>query len=285
MTVEAIDDHIVESNHARSISHVLSSEDARFDGAAVAGVIVEITDNDPVTPLDAAFGNNGVVVTDFERGWDDFADIAVQPDGKIVAVGTTLSGADKDFAVVRYHSDGSLDTSFEGGRVGTDLGSSNDVARSVAIQPDGRIVVVGGSGQTNQAIAVTRYDPDGLLDTTFGSNGIVVSDLGLPSPSPAVGVAIHRDGKIVVAFTMLGNFAVAQFNPDGSLDSEFGMAGVAVADFGLECRAASVIAQPDGKVLVVGTVAVEEWTNDSALARFLPNGTWTAPWHRRHRLH
>ena len=111
-------------------------------------------------------------------------------------VRTAASGIGSDFALARYNPDGTIDSSFDGdGIVTTDFGAlSDDDARALVIEPDGRIVVVGTAGED---IALARYMPDGKLDTTFGSGGTKITDLGFDDV--ATGVALTPDGKIVIS--------------------------------------------------------------------------------------
>lgn len=159
---------------------------------------------------DVSFGGTGVVVTDVIEGFfDSFFDAALQSDGKILGAGpacTGVSGRTCDFLVVRYNADGSLDTSFGGdGIVTLALGPPNhrDVAESIALDPLGRIVAAGASGPTGASgnFALARFNPDGTLDPSFGSGGIVIT----PTSDPAGGydeifnVGIDKTGKIVAA--------------------------------------------------------------------------------------
>src|SRR5439155_272563 len=108
--------------------------------------------------------------------------------------------ADVDFAVARYNADGSLDASFGvGGEVTTDFNSSFNVALSVALQTDGRIVAAGisGTGGGDADFALARYNAGGSLDTTFGMGGKVLTDFGPSSGNVANSVAVQADGKIV----------------------------------------------------------------------------------------
>ena len=140
-------------------------------------------------------------MTDFAgTGGDDRANgVALQSDGKIVVVGA----AARDFAVARYNSNGSLDTSFSGdGKQTTDLGGvvTGDGANGVAIQANGKIVAVGVAGATSHAspndFGLVRYNPNGSLDTTFSGDGKQRTDFDFESDE-ARGVAIQGDGKIV----------------------------------------------------------------------------------------
>jgi uncharacterized delta-60 repeat protein len=153
--------------------------------------------------LDTSFGTGGKLTTDFGPDFDRASAIAVLPDGKIVAsgayrAGDTVAGtAHDDFAIARYDSDGSLDTSFDtDGKVTTDFGpgQTHDVAYDMAIQDDGRIVLVGDS---NQAFALARYNPDGSPSNTFDGDGKLVTSSLDNGGARAVG--IQTDGKIVAA--------------------------------------------------------------------------------------
>ena len=140
--------------------------------------------------LDNSFGNGGIVTTSVGN-FNSASGIAIQADGKIVVAG--FSGSSRSvgsFAVVRYETTGALDTSFDGdGKVIIDMGNYN-FANDLAIQPDGKIVVVGGSGvaqSSNYAFAVARLNSDGSLDTSFDGDGRVITSLGALSftiPSP-----------------------------------------------------------------------------------------------------
>src|SRR5438445_8472740 len=136
---------------------------------------------------------------------------------------------------------GDLDPTFgTGGMVMTDINRSTDIANAVAVQADGKLVVVGQTYKNNdystEDFAVTRYNTDGTLDNTFGRGGKVRTDFpGLAAVSSAV--VIQPDGKIVVAggafpqFTFAGNFEVVRYNPNGSLDRSFGNGGIVRTTF------------------------------------------------------
>ena len=145
-------------------------------------------------------GGTGIVTTDFGGGRDEGTGLAIQPDGKLVAVGRSSRGA--DFALARYNSDGSLDASFgSGGRVLTDFPDARAAASGVALQVDGKIITIGrynAGGNANDDFAVARYDTSGALDLTFGGgSGVSVTDVGSSADDPR-GVAIQRDGRILV---------------------------------------------------------------------------------------
>ncbi|MFD3584010.1 calcium-binding protein [Streptomyces sp. NPDC058683] len=236
--------------------------------------------------LDTSLGGTGAVLTDF-GGEDHANDVAVQPDGKIVSVGAFVdeSALESDFALTRQNPDGTPDTGFGGdGRVTTPINNlpSNDgfqwsEAHAVALQPDGKIVVAGGSwrGYENCCwFTVARYNPDGTLDTGFGGgDGRVFTDFG--SPEEAQDVAVQPDGKIVAAGYVGGRAAVARYNPDGSPDTSFSDDGMVSADpepspeQGGDARALAL--QPDGKIVVAGEVGTTRF--DFSLIRFNADGS------------
>ena len=200
--------------------------------------------------LDASFGTGGKVTTDFAGAGDGAGPIAVQPDGKLVAAGAATINGQVDFALARYNSDGTLDTSFgTAGRVTTDFGSPWEAPSALAIQGDGKIVVAGFTevGQF-AAFAVARYNSDGTLDTTFGGGGKAITgfanDTNLvalgPVSAQAYSVAVQPDGKIVVAgYANIDgeeDFAVVRYKANGTLDLAFGAGGKAITEFGAAGR-------------------------------------------------
>jgi uncharacterized delta-60 repeat protein len=200
--------------------------------------------------LDPSFGTGGEVMTDF--GSSDFiARSLLQSDGKIVAVGSTLVGRSSNFALARYNPDGSLDSSFGvGGKVTSPLGFATDAA----LQANGDIFVTGGQssgGQQGTPLVVARYTPSGTLDSTFGTGGVVSTDVVEPATA---GVAVQQDGKIVAAASLeLPSFAAMEllrYNANGTLDTTFGSGGK-VNDAG---RVVSrVVIEPNGKIVIAGT--------------------------------
>src|SRR5215204_4832105 len=146
--------------------------------------------------LDPTFSGDGKQTTDFGHGADAAGGMALAPHGKIVAVGQTGTGG-YNWALARYNPNGTLDPTFSGdGRQTTDFGGW-DHANAVAIQDDGKIVVVGDGSQlfVGEGFALARYNPDGSLDTTFSEDGMQMSTL---AGDAAYGVAIQPDGRIVV---------------------------------------------------------------------------------------
>jgi uncharacterized delta-60 repeat protein len=174
--------------------------------------------------LDSSFGENGKVTTEILRHYNWAFAVAIQTDGKIVAAGGAGDFSTSDgFALVRYNSDGSLDSSFgDGGKVTTAFDSSEGEAYAIAIQSDGMIVAGGYvEGMTDYHFALARYKSNGKLDKSFGVGGKVTTSFSNFSVT-ARSMAIQPDGKIVLA-GYAGDqdgrvdFALARYNSDGSL--------------------------------------------------------------------
>jgi uncharacterized delta-60 repeat protein len=157
---------------------------------------------------DASFGTDGQVST-FGATAHAFA---LQGDGAILVAGNAAPSGNSDFALFRYFANGSLDPTFgAGGGVVTDFGPGRqDEADAVAVQPDGRIVAAGFTRGTDDNFALARYNPNGTLDTGFGSGGLVSTDFG-GTNDDATAVAIQPDGKIVAAGAAGSNFALARY--------------------------------------------------------------------------
>ncbi len=222
--------------------------------------------------LDLSFNGSGKVITDFGGGIERAHGIVVQADGKIVVAGNSgiLDDGIYDFALALYHANGSLDLSFNGtGKVTTAIGAGTDSARGIAVQHDGKIVAAGFSVISDRdRFAVVRYNTDGSLDTSFGGTGkvltAVVGDNGM-----ALCVAVQNDGKILVAGSSSGNFAVVRYDPNGSLDTSFNGTGKVTTDFGGTAEAVTV--QSDGKIVVAG--GANNGTSNFALARYNSDGS------------
>jgi uncharacterized delta-60 repeat protein len=214
--------------------------------------------------LDISFGTGGSVTTSISGIWDVPSDVAVQSDGKIVVGGT--ANVVGDFALSRYNNDGSLDATFgTGGKVTTDFGLGSSAGFGLAIQPDGKIVMVGNA---NQDFGVARYNGNGSLDTTFGTGGTVTTDFG--DFDSAAAALIQPDGKIVtVGDTKLNVAAVVRYNSDGTLDSTFGSGGKVTSNVESNISVADAVLQADGKILVAG----EAPSNDFGVIRYNSNGT------------
>lgn len=239
--------------------------DGRIVVAGYAGLAFGVARYLADGSLDTSFDGDGRVSTSFTT--NDLAEaVAIQDDGKIVVAGR----AGSDFGVVRYLVDGSLDSSFDGdGTVTTDFGGF-EYGLDLAIQADGKIVVVGYMDDDITSdpgdILLARYNTDGSLDSSFDADGKVSTDFG--GSDEGNSVAIQADGKIVVAGISDSELAVARYLPDGSLDSSFDADGRVTTTFPGGGFGYALAIQSDGKILVAGSSGV-----DFALARYLPDGS------------
>jgi uncharacterized delta-60 repeat protein len=233
--------------------------------------------------LDANFGSAGKVTTPVGTG-NTARGVTLQPDGKIVVVGSAvLANSGEDFAVARYDADGTLDTSFgAGGKVTTTFGAtSSDGAEAVVLQRDGKIVA-GGHGsfgcRCESDFALARYTADGTLDPSFGSSGKVTTTIGLNRFAFANTLALQADGKIVLAGEIINggfelDFALARYTADGSLDQSFGSGGTVTTDLEPDAVVQAVAFQPDGKIVAAGYSHNDpHWTN-FALTRYKADGS------------
>ncbi|MEV6977549.1 calcium-binding protein [Kitasatospora sp. NPDC093806] len=220
--------------------------------------------------LDTGFGSGGKAVVDFGTGGaDDAFGVAVQGDGKVVAAG--LTGG--DFALARLNADGSPDNGFgPGGKVTTDFDGGADAARAVAVQGDGRIVAAGytGGNTGNYDFALARYTATGALDTGFSSDGKVTTTFG--GVEFAHALALQPDGKIVAAGYTGNDFALARYNSAGNLDGGFDTDGKVTTDFGGSEIVYGVAVQAGGAIVAVGST-VSGGTSDFALARYTSAGS------------
>ncbi|WDQ17494.1 ELWxxDGT repeat protein [Rhodopirellula sp. P2] len=232
--------------------------------------------------LDVVFNGTGQLVFGTTIGRNDYAHGAKVVNGSLLVVGS-VSNADTfdDMVIARVTDSGIVDMAFGNAGVTVTnwpLDSIDDQAKDMVVLPDGKILVVGdsiSSPDTNaiKNVVVARYHPDGNLDTSFGTGGIVIADLGT-SRDRANAIAVRPDGRFVIAGTMEAssnaNFALAQFLADGTLDTAFGVSGIATLDLGQTSteEAFDLVIDAGGNLVVVGGSA-----GDVGVARFLANGT------------
>lgn len=231
--------------------------------------------------LEAGYAPGCTVALDLGAGaLHEASAVALQPDGRIVVAGYVSFGFDRDFLVARYHPDLTLDTSFNGtGWVATNF-DYHDQAFALAIQTDGKIVVVGSaenSGASKRFLAVARYLPDGSLDPTFVGGGAIRYDLtGGSAVEELFGVTLQRDGKIVgVGYhTSFGvpDILVTRFLKDGNWDNTFNGNGYSQPIVGDSAMASDVEIDPIGNVVVSATGTFT--SNDDFVAlRLRPDGS------------
>jgi uncharacterized delta-60 repeat protein len=208
--------------------------------------------------LDMTFSSNGKVNFSVTSGSDVAYAMALQSNGKIVLAGTCDGDAIVRFCLARLDSDGSLDLGFGlFGKTSVHITSGTDSARSVAIAPDGKIVVAGDCLSNGKYdFCTARFMPNGTLDDTFSGNGTVVTAV-TTEKNVATAVAVQSDGKVVVAGRCgpddNGNFCVVRYHANGILDSSFSGNGKLATDIGRHDEVAAVAIQLDGTIVVVGS--------------------------------
>ncbi len=277
------------------------------DGTGLAGMRVVLARFLANGAIDTSFGTGGTVSIKGE--WP--GSMTIQPDGKVIIVGTiprTSYGTDS--SIHRFNADGSIDTTFgTNGHVQTDFVSQtfnpSGRALAVALQSDGKIVVAGSAslpnstdGRISSAMAVARYDANGRLDTSFGTEGKVVHfvalDQGratLPEKSIATNQAseihIRADGTILLAGSTtiaLTNsldgrasaMAFMQLNPNGSLDTYFGYQGVATLapPKHWKVELGDMVVKPDGSVILAARAwGFTDGAADNFIAGLKADGT------------
>lgn len=226
--------------------------------------------------LDKTFGDQGIVLTDFD-GNAGGTSMVLQSDGKIIVAGSAWNSNNVDFALARYQQDGSLDSSFgNDGKVVTDFGLSEG-GNSVLLQADGKIVLAGTSVYgPGENFALVRYKKNGRVDSSFGTNGEVITNVS-GSDNHLNAAALQANGKIVVAgsvYTRYSDhpqiyFALARYTDNGNLDDSFGDSGKVITDFGGDAQAFSVAIQSDGKIVAAGSYTKKVGV---ALARYGQDG-------------
>jgi uncharacterized delta-60 repeat protein len=239
----------------------------------------------PDGALDPSFDGDGIVTMNIgTRSMDTAYAVAVQPDGKILLAGSAFMLIDtpgsqpsqNDFGLLRLNADGSVDTDFgDHGKVITDFGFGSDIAYSMALQNDGRIVLAGvATNGTDQDLALARFLSDGTLDPKFGKNGHVRTDIS-GGEDLISAITVQPDGKLVVAgYTGKGDMfdvAAARYTEDGSLDNTFGDNGKVTIDVRNHDIGRAVAVQPDGRI-VIGVYSDYDAASQFAAVRLSPDG-------------
>ncbi len=226
--------------------------------------------------LDPDFNFDGTVTTAVGSFDDEILALALQEDGKIIAAGYSSNGSDRDFALARYYSDGTLDRNFGlEGLVVTAVGNSDDEITGIAVQEDGAVVVTGtADGTAGRVIVLGRYRADGSLDTGFADSGF--SFTGVGKEAQAESVALLEGQRIVVAGSYSDGesvgLMVVGFRPDGQLDEGFADNGIATpADSRRVSEGYGMHIRNDGSIVVAGSVG-EEGKRDAALFMFTATG-------------
>lgn len=272
------------------VSEFLGSASAAANGVAIQNdgkIVLAITNSGVFSVM--RLNPDGSPDPSFQGGmahFNSFPDlqaqaVAVQKDGKIVAVGGGRVATDRVFVVARFNPNGTLDSSpvsdgFTIAFFGTEHPRDDD-ASAVAIQTDGKIIAAGTSLNANggRQFALARFNPDLRLDATFGAGtGRATTDFGGTALCQAL--ALQKDGRIVAAGRLIegaaDDFALARYNRDGSPDGSFGIDGKVTTDFGRAESAGGVAVQADGKIVAAG-VSFGPGGTKFALARYRRNGS------------
>ncbi|TDH24600.1 T9SS type A sorting domain-containing protein [Segetibacter sp. 3557_3] len=215
--------------------------------------------------LDPTFGNGGQVITTVGTYRATAHAMAIQSDGKIIVGGTMIyANSSRDFALVRYNLNGSLDSSFDGDGIVITAVQSGDVVLAVEIQTDGKIVAAGGN-------VLARYNLNGSLDMSFGVGGRVIET----TDGSANALTIQSDGKLVLAGNRNSRFLVRRYHSNGGRDLTFDGDGESITSFGFNSWANAIAIQNDGKIIAAGIARVyyiPEYTS-LAVARYNTNGS------------
>lgn len=201
--------------------------------------ILKLQGTVPVSPaqtpgsLDLTFDKDGLVTTSINSYTDQAYSVAIQTNGKILVAGGFSNPGYDDFFVLRYNSNGTLDTSFgTGGVAQTDFGG-DDVAQTIKVQGDGKIIVAGYTSPNGATadFAFVRYNSNGSLDTTFGTNGKTTTSIVGSGYDAITDIAIQSDGKIIaIGYANVGinnnEIVVVRYNTNGSLDTNFDVDGI-----------------------------------------------------------
>ncbi len=236
--------------------------------------------------LDTTFGTNGVAQTSVGDNILRLGEVLAQIDGKLLISGQANFGNSIDLFVLRYNADGTLDNSFgAGGIVQTDIDNQNNVIGGMALQSDGKIVVNGVNYTLPPNFgllpsSIVRYNANGMLDSTFGTNGIVrINEPSRNSAGIAAALAIQQNGKILTAGMRDGTYAIARYNSNGTIDNSFGTNGfviTTVGEAGFD-RIQALALQPDGKIVAAGGVNNADFLYDVGLVRYLGDSVTRKP--------
>jgi uncharacterized delta-60 repeat protein len=232
----------------------------------------------PDGSIDSTFGTNGLAMP--EPGYsEELNDMELQPDGKIVVGGAFIDNTPNEvesFMLARFNSDGTLDTGF--GTSGITTTSINQTSKIVDIEllPNGKIIAAGRESlydppvpdHTNFAIA--RYTQQGILDNTFGTNGIVITDVITGAADLLQSMVVQPDGKIIAAGSNGDKHYLVRYQSDGSLDNTFGVSGKAIRT--APPAVLHLALRNNGKLVTAGTMITTGSTADFMLHGYLQNG-------------
>jgi uncharacterized delta-60 repeat protein len=231
--------------------------------------------------LDVTFGNNGIVKPNFPEKTSNSEDLALQPDGKIVTIGTQKNTVGSNLILARFHPNGDLDTTFGVQGMVQLLAAPFSSGLRVKVLNDGKILAT-GIQQTNDIgnYLLARFNADGSIDPSFGNNGMVSGSIRGVNEIPYT-VAIQPDNKIIIAglsidTTFQLDAFMLRFLPNGNLDQSFGNQGVVLTfiDDNFSSYILELTLQPDGKIIAAGAAysGLSGGYNGGLVLRYLPNG-------------
>lgn len=229
--------------------------------------------------LDNSFNGNGYIKTNFSTPPNYYANtaysVAIQSDGKIVVAGDNYNGTNYDMAVVRYNSDGTIDSSFNNVGFAFADNGGNETARSMLLQSDGKIVLAGSTSSPDIRFYVARFNTDGTPDLSFGINGTVATDLGPSSEDQILAMSIQQDGKLVACGTSISpsnskQLGIARYNTDGSPDISFSGDGMLVENYTGKDVFNGIAITAGSQIIVGGSVS--DFSN-FCVAQFNNDGT------------
>lgn len=269
------------SNNFGAVRGIAVQPDGKIVAAGFAGIVgggraFALARFNPDGSLDPGFGGDGKVVTDLAfNNWEEIEDMALMPDGRIVATGYAETA--EGFVVARYEADGDPDPTFGGGDgiINHTVTGYYSRSKSIALRTDGRILLAGDSQDdldpSNHDITLMQLLPGGALDGGFGSGGQVTMDIGAMMQE-ITALVLQADGKALAAgYAKMGvtaDFLLLRYDITGALDPTFGTGGSVTTDFGpYTDQGRDLLIQPDAKAVVVG-FAFTSSDLDIALARY-----------------
>jgi uncharacterized delta-60 repeat protein len=228
--------------------------------------------------VDQTFGTGGKVITHFPGVFNTGStatSAVLQPDGKLIVGGTYKNErTPHEFALARYNTNGSLDSTFgQSGKVTTRIGAGDAFSFAIVLQSSGRIVLAGYSYTLGHDFSLAGYNPNGTLDSTFGNGGFVATDFSASSDDIAYAMTMQSDGKLIVAGRTGDypefDFGLVRYSSDGQPDQTFGVGGKVTTNIDSIDEAFAVALQPNGKIVLAGIALGSTNTLDFAAARYL----------------
>ncbi len=231
----------------------------------------------PDGALDTLFGTKGKIITPVGHDYDLAYAVKIQSSGKIIAAGYTGDEKHEDFVLVRYNSDGKIDSSFGNkGIVITSIGKISDNLFALEVLPDDKIIAAGNTNNgTMSGFVLVKYQQNGQTDMQFGTDGIVITYFD-NAEATADALVLQKDGKIILGGSVRKNiysdFALVRYLPNGLTDTTFGKNGTVLTSISKNNdNVTSLLIQPDGKIIAGGNTFFNN-KNDFAAVRYLPDG-------------